>query len=64
MSIQRPTEEQQKILDELKQFGYEFEIGIKRDLVSCYSYVRCFNEYYTIEEAVNRYYNVYGLGEA
>ena len=61
MGVRTPTAEEKEILTALEPFGYRFEIGIKRDLVTLWSYVVCFDKYYTIEEAIDRYYNVYGL---
>ena len=61
MGVITPTSKQAEILTALEPFGYRYEIGIKRDLVTYHSYVVCFDKYYTIEEAVHRYYNVYYL---
>jgi hypothetical protein len=61
MGVKTPTSKQAEILTALEPFGYRFEIGIKRDMVTLHSYVVCFEKYYTIEEAVDRYYNVYAL---
>ena len=61
MGVITPTSKQAEILAALEPFGYRYEVGIKRDMVTLHSYVVCFGKHYTIEEAIDRYYNVYYL---
>ena len=61
MGVKAPTSKQAEILTALEPFGYKLETVINPKTLEHNTYVRQFHNYYSIEEAVDRYYNVYSL---